>query len=229
MTNPIIQLKDVWKIYKMGLVEVPAVQGLNLSINHGEFVAIQGPSGSGKSTAMNMIGALDYPTRGHIYLEGHDISTLGESELAQLRGKKIGFVFQQFNLIPTLNAAENVSLPMMFQGIGAEERMKKAQELLALMGLSHRISHRPSELSGGEQQRVAIARALSNDPEVILADEPTGNLDSKTGQSIMELFMKLHDEQKKTIIMITHDEKLAKFAKRIEYIRDGMILGGMKK
>jgi putative ABC transport system ATP-binding protein len=229
MTNPIIQLKDVWKIYKMGLVEVPAVKGINLSINHGEFVAIQGPSGSGKSTAMNMIGALDYPTKGHIYLEGHDISSLSESELAQLRGKKIGFVFQQFNLLPTLTAWENVSLPMMFQGVGIDERKRKAEELLALMGLGHRINHKPSELSGGEQQRVAIARALSNDPEVILADEPTGNLDSKTGQTIMQLFMRLHDEQKKTIIMITHDEKLAKFAKRIEYIRDGMMIGGMRK
>jgi putative ABC transport system ATP-binding protein len=229
MTNPIIHLKDVWKVYKMGHVEVPAVKGINLSINHGEFVAIQGPSGSGKSTAMNMIGALDYPTKGHIYLEGHDISTLSESELAQLRGKKIGFVFQQFNLIPTLTAAENVGLPMMFQGADPDERRKKAEQLLTLMGLAQRFNHRPSEMSGGEQQRVAIARALSNDPEVILADEPTGNLDSKTGQSIMDLFEKLHATQNKTIIMITHDEKLAKFADRIEYIRDGMIIGGMKK
>jgi putative ABC transport system ATP-binding protein len=228
MTNPIILLKDVWKIYRMGNVEVPASRGLNLSINHGEFVAIQGPSGSGKSTAMNMIGALDYPTRGHIYLEGHDISTLSESELAQLRGKKIGFVFQQFNLIPTLTASENVSLPMMFQGIDSGERNKRAEELLTLMGLSQRINHRPSELSGGEQQRVAIARALSNNPEVILADEPTGNLDSKAGQSILQLFTELHEEQKKTIIMITHDEKLAKYADRVEYIRDGMIIGGKK-
>jgi putative ABC transport system ATP-binding protein len=224
MPDLIIKLKDVWKIYKMGEVEVPALKGLNLDVKKGEFLAVQGPSGSGKSTAMNMIGALDYPTKGHIYLEGKDISLLTESELAQLRGRKVGFVFQQFNLIPTLTAAENVSLPMMFQGASTGQRKKRAEELLTLMNLAHRFSHKPAELSGGEQQRVAVARALSNDPDVILADEPTGNLDSKTGASMMDLFKKLNSEQKKTIVMITHDEKLARQAKRIAHLKDGIII-----
>lgn len=225
MSELIIKLKEVWKIYKMGEVEVPALKGLSLDVKKGEFLAVQGPSGSGKSTAMNMIGALDYPTKGSIYLEGKDISHLSESELAQLRGRKVGFVFQQFNLIPTLSAAENVSLPMMFQGVSAAKRKKRAEELLNLMNLGHRFSHRPAELSGGEQQRVAIARALSNDPDVILADEPTGNLDSKAGGSIMDLFRKLNRDEKKTIVMITHDEKLAKEARRTAYLKDGVIIG----
>ena len=228
MKDTIIKLDDVWKIYKMGEVEVPALRGLNLRINRGEFVAVQGASGSGKSTALNSIGCLDVPTKGRVYLEGKDISKLSESELAQIRGKKIGFVFQQFNLINTLTALENVTLPMIFQNVSHEERLKKAKELLEMGGLRGRIDHKPTELSGGEQQRVAIARSLSNDPEVILADEPTGNLDSKTGESVINFLEKLHKEKKTTIIMVTHDAGLAHHAQRIEYLKDGVIIKSKK-
>ncbi len=206
----------------MGEVEVTALRGLSLEILPGEFVSIEGPSGSGKSTAMNMVGALDYPTKGKVYLDGHDISHLSESALAQIRGKKIGFIFQQFNLIGTLSALENVALPMMFQGVSADKRHKRAAELLSHVGLGERLHHKPTELSGGQQQRVAIARSLANDPEVILADEPTGNLDSTTGKAIMEYLQQLHREGK-TIVMITHDQKLAKFAQRVEFLKDGKI------
>ncbi|MBN1502489.1 ABC transporter ATP-binding protein [Candidatus Woesearchaeota archaeon] len=219
-----IKLVDVWKIYKMGEVEVHALRGLTLEINKGEFVAIQGPSGSGKSTAMNMIGCLDVPTKGTIHLEGHNISQLSESDLAQIRGKKIGFIFQQFNLINTLTALENITLPMVFQGIPEYERKRRAIELLESVGLGERIDHKPKELSGGQQQRVAIARALAVDPDVILADEPTGNLDSKTGNIVMEFLLKLHKEKGKTIIMVTHDDELAHYAQRIEYLKDGKIV-----
>jgi len=220
----IIKLDNVWKIYKMGEVEVPALRGLNLQIKRGEFVAIQGASGSGKSTALNSIGCLDVPTKGKIYLEGRDISKLAESELAQIRGKKIGFVFQQFNLINTLSALENVTLPMIFQNVTSAERIKKAKELLEMVELGERISHKPTELSGGQQQRVAIARSLANEPEVILADEPTGNLDSKTGETVITFLEKLHKEKKTTIVMVTHDAVLAKHAQRIEYLHDGVII-----
>ena len=226
--NIIIKLDNVWKIYKMGDVEVPAVRGLNLKIKRGEFVAVQGASGSGKSTALNAIGCLDVPTKGKIYLEGRDISKLPESELAQIRGKKIGFIFQQFNLINTLTALENVTLPMIFQNIPHEERIKKAKELLEMVELGDRIEHKPTELSGGQQQRVAIARSLSNDPEVILADEPTGNLDSKTGESVINFLEKLHKEKKTTVIMVTHDAGLAHHAQRIEYLKDGVIIKSKK-
>lgn len=221
--KPIIRLKNVTKTYRMGNVDVNAVKGVSLDISQGEFVAITGPSGSGKSTLMNMIGCLDYPTKGNIYLDGQDISTLDESDLAQIRGKKIGFVFQTFNLIPILSAAENVSLPMIFQGVPKEKRMKRAVELLTIVGLKERIHHKPNELSGGEMQRVAIARSLANDPEVILADEPTGNLDSANGKIIMETLRNLNKKEKKTIIMVTHDQNLMKYAKRIIRIRDGQI------
>src|SRR3989338_1647014 len=174
----ILELIDVWKIYRMGKIDINALRGVNLKVKLGEFLAVMGPSGSGKSTLMNMIGCLDVPSKGSIYLDGHDISKLYESDLAQLRGRKIGFVFQQFNLIPTLTAVENVMLPMMFQHVQRENRFKKAQELLSHVGLQERSNHLPKELSGGQQQRVAIARALANTPDVILADEPTGNLDS---------------------------------------------------
>jgi putative ABC transport system ATP-binding protein len=220
----IIKLVNVWKIYKMGEVEVAALRGLTLDIRHGEFLAVMGPSGSGKSTALNSIGCLDVPTRGKIYLEGQDISKLSESELAQIRGRKIGFVFQQFNLIATLTALENVTLPMIFQGKTRKERQEKAKQILTMVGLGERMNHRPSELSGGQQQRVAIARALCNDPEVVLADEPTGNLDQHTGKEIMELLGKLHREQGKTIIMVTHDSSVAKHAERVELLRDGTII-----
>lgn len=233
MTTTIIELKDVHKHYVMGEVTVKALCGLNLKIKRGEFVAIQGPSGSGKSTAMNMVGALDVPTSGEVYLDGRDISTFGESRLAQIRGRKIGFIFQTFNLISTLTAQENVALPMMFQGVGKEDRNKRAKELLELVELGERLDHKPGELSGGQRQRVAIARALVNNPEVILADEPTGNLDSKTGGNVMDFLQKLHKEEKKTIIMVTHDPNLAKYADRVEFLKDGTIVkttkGGNKK
>jgi putative ABC transport system ATP-binding protein len=224
----IIALEDVWKIYRMGEVEVPALRGLELSVKKGEFVAIMGPSGSGKSTAMNMIGCLDVPTKGRILLDSKDISKLSESNLAQIRGRKIGFIFQQFNLLNTLTALENVMLPMTFQGYSESRRRKRAKELLELVELGERLGHRPTELSGGQQQRVAIARALANDPEVILADEPTGNLDSSTGQSVMGFLKKLNKEEKKTIVMVTHDPNLAKHAQRREFLRDGRIVKGIK-
>jgi len=216
----LIKLDDVWKVYKMGEVDVPALRGLDIDIKEGEFVTILGKSGSGKSTSLNMVGCLDIPTKGTVYLDGQDISKLDESELARIRGKKIGFVFQTFNLIPSLNALENVMLPMLFQGVPEEVRKKRASELLNLVGLGSRMMHKQSELSGGERQRVAIARALINDPEIILADEPTGNLDSKTGMEIMDIFKNLH-KQKKTIVMITHDKYLASYAKRIVHLKDG--------
>lgn len=225
---PIIELKDVWKIYKIGNVEINALQGLSLKVHKGEFVSIMGPSGSGKSTAMNMIGSLDIPTKGTIFLDGTDISKLSESDLATIRGKKIGFVFQQFNLINTLSAKENVMLPMIFQGISREERIRKAEELLRKVELHDRMDNKPTELSGGQQQRVAIARALSNNPEVILADEPTGNLDSRSGLNVMQFLEDLHEKEGKTIIMVTHDEEVAKHAERIEYLKDGTIVKTIK-
>jgi putative ABC transport system ATP-binding protein len=220
----IIEIKDVWKTYKMGDSEVHALQGLNLNVRKGEFLAVIGPSGSGKSTAMNMIGVLDRPSKGTILLDGKDISQFTESRLAQIRGRKIGFIFQKFNLINTLTAKENVVLPLIFQGVGIEERERRARELLKLVDLEDRMDHKPNELSGGQQQRVAIARALSVDPEVILADEPTGNLDSKTGGSVMDFLKKLHEEQGKTIIMVTHDDHLTHFAQRVETLKDGKII-----
>ncbi len=229
MSKTIIKLENVWKIYKMGKVEVPALRGLNLEVRQGEFLAVMGPSGSGKSTAMNMIGALDIPTKGRILLEGQDISQLSESDLAQIRGRKIGFIFQQFNLIPNLSALENVMLPMVFQGIQKEERIKKAMKLLELVDLGGRVKHKPTELSGGEQQRVAIARSLSNDPEVVLADEPTGNLDTKTGERVLDFLAKLHKEEGKTVVMVTHDMRVAKHAGRTEYLVDGKIIKGSYK
>ncbi len=220
----IIELKDVWKTYIMGDNEVHALQGLNLKVNKGEFVAVMGPSGSGKSTAMNMIGVLDRPSKGVIYLEGKDIAKLSESRLAQIRGKKIGFIFQKFNLINTLTAKENITLPLIFQGMDAYEREKRAEELLDMVDLGDRKDHRPNELSGGQQQRVAIARALAVNPEVILADEPTGNLDSKTSGTVMDFLKKLHKEQGTTIVLVTHDPDTAKSASRVEVLRDGKII-----
>ncbi|MEM4397211.1 MAG: ABC transporter ATP-binding protein [Candidatus Woesearchaeota archaeon] len=224
MAKTIIKLENVWKTYKMGDVELNALRGLNLEVKEGEFLAIQGPSGSGKSTAMNLIGCLDLPSKGNIYLSGKDISKLSESDLAQIRGKKIGFIFQQFNLINTLTALENVMLPLIFQGVPYNERKKIATSLLEMVDLKERVHHKPKELSGGQQQRVAIARALAVDPEVILADEPTGNLDSKTGSNVLDFLKKLNKEKKKTIVMVTHDDELAKKAQRIIYLKDGQII-----
>ena len=224
MKKTIIKLENVWKTYKMGNVEVNALQGLDLDVEEGEFVAIMGPSGSGKSTAVNMIGCLDVPSKGKIMLDNHDISRLSESDLAQIRGRKIGFIFQQFNLIPTLTALENVTLPMIFQGVGEEKRKEAAAKLLNLVELGDRMNHKPTELSGGQQQRVAIARALANNPEVIIADEPTGNLDSKTGTNVLDFLQKLHKKENKTIVMVTHDANLSKVAERTEFLRDGKIV-----
>ncbi|MEM4245512.1 MAG: ABC transporter ATP-binding protein [Candidatus Nanoarchaeia archaeon] len=220
----IIELRDVWKIYKMDSVEVPALRGVDMDIRRGEFLVVLGPSGSGKSTLLNAIGCLDTPTRGTILLDGQDISKLDESHLAQIRGRKIGYVFQTFNLIPSLSALENVALPMTFQRVPREQRIKKAKELLEKVGLGHRVNFKPAQLSGGERQRVAIARALINDPEVILADEPTGNLDSKTGVEIMSIMEKLNKEGK-TIIMITHEAYLTKYAHRVCFLKDGLCQG----
>jgi putative ABC transport system ATP-binding protein len=221
--NNIIELKNVAKYYEMGDNIVRAVDCINIEIEDGDFVAIMGPSGSGKSTSMNLIGSLDLATKGNIYLDGHDIEYLEESELAQIRGKKIGFIFQQFNLIPNLTAKENVMLPMLFQGKEEIEREARAENLLNLVGLGDRVDHYPNQLSGGQQQRVAIARALANDPEVILADEPTGNLDTKTGEMVMEFLNKLNNEGK-TIIIVTHNPELAKeHAKTIYSMKDGSI------
>lgn len=224
MSKPVIHLDNVWKTYRMGDVEVNALQGLSLEVNKGEFLAIMGPSGSGKSTAVNMIGCLDVPTTGKIILDGHDISRLTESELAQIRGRKIGFIFQQFNLIPTLTALENVTLPMIFQGTEEEKRIAAATRLLEMVELGERMHHKPTELSGGQQQRVAIARALSNNPEVIIADEPTGNLDSKTGAIVIDFLKRLHKKEGKTIVMVTHDSNLSKHAERTEFLKDGKIV-----
>jgi len=223
MAKPVIKLDTVWKIYQMGDVKVEALRGLSLEVKKGEFLAVQGPSGSGKSTAVNMIGCLDFPTKGKILLDGQNISELSVSRLAQIRGRKIGFVFQQFNLIPTLTAFENVMLPMIFQGKSEADRRKSAEDLLKKVDLGDRMHHRPQEMSGGQQQRVAVARALANDPEVILADEPTGNLDSKTGKHMMELLKNLNRKDKKTIVMVTHDDKLAKVADRIAHLIDGKV------
>ncbi|MGA2130366.1 MAG: ABC transporter ATP-binding protein [Candidatus Pacearchaeota archaeon] len=221
--SALIELKKVFKYYFMGENVVKAVDGISIKVNQGEFVAIMGPSGSGKSTSMNLVGSLDVPTKGHIFLDGEDISTFSESDLAQLRGRKIGFIFQSFNLIPNLTAKENVMLPMTFQDIPEEEREIKAEELLKLVELEDRMDHYPNQLSGGQKQRVAIARALANDPEVILADEPTGNLDTKTGSIVMHFLDKLH-KQGKTIIMITHEPELAEYHAEIVYwLRDGKL------
>lgn len=221
--KPVILLDDIWKIYQVGDVKVEALRGVTISIKQSEFVSITGPSGSGKSTMMNMVGALDIPSKGAIYLDGKDISKLQESTLAEIRGKKIGFVFQQFNLISTLTALENVMLPMEFQDY--DDAHQKAVEALELVGLKDRMYHKPKELSGGQQQRVAIARAISNNPEVILADEPTGNLDSKTGKEIMEIFQTLHN-QGTTVVLITHDQNLVKYGQRVIKLVDGKLARG---
>jgi len=228
MRQVIIKLDNVWKTYQMGNVKVNALQGVNLVIKDGDFVAIMGPSGSGKSTMMNLVGCLDIPSKGKIFLDRQNIAQLHESELAQIRGKRIGFIFQQFNLIPTLTALENVMLPMAFQGVSIEERTKKAMELLEQVDLGERAHHKPSELSGGQQQRVAIARSLANDPEVILADEPTGNLDSKTGHEFMEFLKDLNQKKGKTIIMVTHDASTSKYAQRTSVLKDGKIVQTIK-
>ncbi len=219
----IIQLKNVERHYHIGENIVRAVDRINITVNRGDFVAVMGPSGSGKSTAMYLIGSLDIPTHGHIFLDGYDISVLGESDLAQIRGRNIGFIFQQFNLIPTLTVKENITLPMSLQGISKEVMEERAKKILEKLELTDRAEHYPNQISGGQQQRVAIARALANDPEVILADEPTGNLDSKTGERVMDVLKKLNKEGK-TIVMVTHDHDLAyQYADIVYWLKDGKI------
>ncbi len=223
MNNPLIELENVTRYYHMGDSVVKAIDGINISIDKGDFVAIMGPSGSGKSTAMNLVGSLDLATHGKIMLDGTDIERFTESELAQLRGKKIGFIFQSFNLIPNLTAKENVMLPMLFQNIARDKREARSEELLKLVDLKERMGHYPNQLSGGQQQRVAIARALANDPEIILADEPTGNLDTKTGENVMDLLTALN-EKGKTIILITHASEVAmQHSKKIYWLKDGKV------
>ena len=222
--KPVVELKQVSKIYKMDEVEVKALDGVDMKVGRGEFVAIIGPSGSGKSTLLHMIGLLDRPTNGKVFLDGIDVSKLNENELARLRGNKIGFVFQFFNLYPILTALENIELPMVITEKSKTERRKRALELLKIVGLEKRAEHLPSQLSGGERQRVAIARALANNPSLILADEPTGNLDSKAGKEILELLDKLQEEEGKTIIMVTHDVNIGKYAERLIYLKDGKII-----
>jgi putative ABC transport system ATP-binding protein len=222
----VIHLHNVSKHYCMGEGEcniVKAVDDVSINIERGDFVAVMGPSGSGKSTAMNLIGSLDMPTHGHIFLDGEDISSLDESELAQVRGKNIGFIFQQFNLIPTLTVKENVILPMTLQGLSEIERNLKAEKILHRLDLFDRRNHYPNQISGGQQQRVAIARALANDPEVILADEPTGNLDTKTGLKVMDFLTELNKEGR-TIVFVTHSPELAKkYAHTVYWLKDGKI------
>ena len=224
MSAPVIKLENVWKEYHLGKVKLTVLKGIDLQINKGDFVSIMGPSGSGKSTLMYIVGSLDTPTRGKVFLDGEDTSNFSEDRLAQVRGRKIGFVFQQFNLLSNLTALENVTLPMFFQGKTEAERKKRAEELLDMVGLSKRKEHKPSELSGGEQQRIAIARSLANDPEVIVADEPTGNLDSVTGKKVMEILTDLHQKEGKTMVIVTHDPKIAGYSKNIVNIQDGEIL-----
>lgn len=229
MENSVISLKSIVKKYYINRPnELTILKGLTLTIQQGEFVSIVGESGSGKSTLMNIIGLLDTPTEGEYHFEGVDVSTYKEKQLSKIRSQKIGFVFQNSNLIPRTSALKNVELPMLYAGVKASERRKRAQELLNLVGMEERYFHNPNELSGGQNQRVAIARAMVNNPSIILADEPTGALDSKTGRTVMDLFHMLHQEQNKTIILITHNPKLAEETERIITISDGVIISDSK-
>jgi putative ABC transport system ATP-binding protein len=221
----VVQAKELTKIYRMGEMEVQALRGASLDIERGETVAIMGPSGSGKSTLMNILGCLDRPSGGDYYLDGENVAQMGDDQLAQVRNRKVGFIFQSFNLLPRASALANVELPMRYSAKSGSERRRKAREALQLVGLDDRMDHRPSELSGGQQQRVAIARALVNDPAIVMADEPTGNLDSKTGEEIMDLLLRLNKERGVTLIMVTHDPDVASRTERIIRIRDGQVEG----
>src|SRR5271166_4382819 len=226
-TGIVIQTEDLWKTYEMGAEQLHALRGVSIEIRKGEYVAIMGPSGSGKSTLMNLIGCLDTPTKGSYWLAGRLVSQLNDDELAHIRNKEIGFVFQTFNLLPRATALHNVELPLIYNGTPAEERIEKAKKALQHVDLLDRMTHKPNELSGGQRQRVAIARALVNSPSIVLADEPTGNLDSKTGEEIMNLFANLH-RQGNTIILVTHEMDIAQHAHRVIFIRDGKIASDEK-
>ncbi len=224
----VISCQDLWKTYEMGAEQVHALRGVNLQIDRNEYVAIMGPSGSGKSTLMNLIGCLDTPTKGQYWLSGHLVSELDDDELARIRNKEIGFVFQTFNLLARATALHNVELPLIYNGTPADERIERAKKALEMVDLGHRMTHRPNELSGGQRQRVAVARALVNNPSIILADEPTGNLDSQTGSEIMALFAELH-RKGNTIVLVTHEHDIAENAHRIVSIRDGAIFSDEKR
>src|SRR6187549_1874794 len=219
---PIIETRDLWKTYIMGSEEIHALRGLDIAIDKGEYVAIMGPSGSGKSTLMNLIGCLDTPTKGSYLLNEKQVSQMNDNELARIRNEEIGFVFQTFNLLPRASALQNVELPLVYAGVPAKDRLERAKQALNKVELGERMTHRPNELSGGQRQRVAIARALVNNPSILLADEPTGNLDSKTGNEIMALFAKLHSAGN-TIILVTHEADIAAYARRAIHLRDGQI------
>jgi len=220
--SPVLQLEGIWKTYTMGGAEVHALRDFSMEVRAGEYISVLGPSGSRKSTLLHMVGLLDVPTKGQVLIDGIDVSEMGEDRRAGLRGKKIGFVFQVFNLVPSLTALENVALPLMIAGVRRDAREAKAAKALRELGMGDRLSHLPGELSGGQRQRVAIARALVNDPELVLADEPTGNLDTKTGDEVVRIFNELNAEGK-TLIVVTHDEDIAEHAGRTVRIRDGML------
>jgi putative ABC transport system ATP-binding protein len=222
-SSRVVDVRSLTKVYKMGEVEVHALRGLSLTIQQGEGIAVMGPSGSGKSTLMNILGCLDRPSSGEYFLDGVDVAQMNDDQLAQVRNRKVGFIFQSFNLLPRASALTNVELPMRYSGISARERRQRAKDALAAVGLGDRMSHRPAELSGGQQQRVAIARALVNNPAIVMADEPTGNLDSRSGSEIMDLLQRMNQERSVTLILVTHDPSIADRMQRAIHIRDGQV------
>ncbi len=228
MSDLVVDAKDLRKIYVMGEMEVHALRGLDIEIKRGEVLSIMGPSGSGKSTLMNTLGCLDRPTSGEYYLDGESVAEMNDDQLADIRNRKVGFVFQSFNLLPRATALSNVELPLRYSNVTGKERRLRAVEALESVGLGDRVLHRPGELSGGQQQRVAIARALINDPAIVMADEPTGNLDTKSGEEIMQLLLNLNKEKNTTLIIVTHDPEVAEFTNRIVMIRDGVVVEDSK-